>query len=118
MKVSRSTQTAEAAGDLIDHDVIKIGAVSMSKNRSLAPLKLNSPGFRNFPKDAAPRRKPFGWMVLHPIGKLRSAHQAGLHRDVGEVGRGNGLLVAGGRISQGAENGDDLNHQIAPPDGT
>ena len=33
-------------------------------------------------------------MLLHPLGELRRAHQAGLHRDVSEVRGGDGLLVA------------------------
>jgi hypothetical protein len=35
--------------------------------------------------NAAPCRQALGRMLLHPLGKLRRAHQAGLHRDVSEV---------------------------------
>ena len=47
-----------------------------------------------FANHAAPCRQAVGRMLLHPLGELRRAHQAGLHRDVSEVRGGDGLLVA------------------------
>jgi hypothetical protein len=52
MNASRSTQTAEASGDLIDQEAIKIGAISMSTNRSFAPIQISAPG--SFAVSAAP----------------------------------------------------------------
>jgi len=54
---------------------------------------LSSPAIL-FAYHAAPCRKALGRMLLHPLGELRRAHQAGLHRDVSEVRGGDGLLVA------------------------
>lgn len=42
MKVSRSTQTADASGERIDQEAIKIGAVSMSRKSSLGLFKLGN----------------------------------------------------------------------------
>ena len=53
-------------------------------------------------------------MLLHPIGELGRAHQAGLHRDVSEVRGGDSLLVAICRRGKTAEHGDDLDHERAP----
>ena len=64
---------------------------------------------------AAPCREALRRMLLHPFGKLRRAYQAGLHRDVSEVGGGDGLLVAICRRRQAAEHGNDLNHEKASP---
>jgi hypothetical protein len=54
-------------------------------------------------------------MLVHPLGELRRAHQAGLHRDVGEVRGGDDLLVAVYRRRETAEHGDDLDHDRRPP---
>ena len=54
-------------------------------------------------------------MLLHPLGELWGAHQAGLHRDIGEVRRGDGLLVAICRRGETAEHGDDLDHDCRAP---
>jgi hypothetical protein len=54
---------------------------------------LSSPAIL-FADHAAPCRQALGGMLLHPLGELRGAHQAGLHRDVSEVRGGDGLLVA------------------------
>ena len=53
-------------------------------------------------------------MLLHPLRKLRRAHQAGLHRYVGEARGGDGLLVAIRRRGETAEHGDNLDHEKAP----
>jgi hypothetical protein len=58
----------------------------------------------------APSRKAFGWMLFHPVGKLRCSHHTGLHRDVSEVRRRDGLLAAIRRRGQAAEDGDNLDH--------
>jgi hypothetical protein len=63
---------------------------------------------------AAPCRKALGRVALHPIGELRRAHQAGLHRDVGEVRGRDGLFVASCRRRKTAEHGDDLDHERTP----
>lgn len=63
---------------------------------------------------AAPCREALRRMLLHPFGKLRRAHQAGLHRDISEVGGSDGLLVAIRRRRQTAEHGNDLDHKKAP----
>src|SRR6266702_2164901 len=60
---------------------------------------------------AAPCRQALGRMLTHPFGELRRAHQAGLHRDVGEARGGDDLLVAIGRRGQTTEHGDDLDHE-------
>jgi hypothetical protein len=67
-----------------------------------------------FTDHAAPCRKALGRVALHPIGELRRAHQAGLHRDVGEVRGRDGLFVASCRRRKTAEHGDDLDHERAP----
>jgi hypothetical protein len=54
---------------------------------------LSSPAIL-FTEYTAPCRKAFGRMLIHPVGELRCAHQAGLHRDLCEVRRGDSLLVA------------------------
>jgi hypothetical protein len=60
---------------------------------------------------AAPSRKALGRMLLHPVGKLRCSHHAGLYRNVSEVRRSDGLLVAIRRRGEAAEHGDNLNHE-------
>ena len=67
-----------------------------------------------FTDDTTPCPKALGRMLLHPIGKLWRAYQAGLHRHVSEVRRGNGLLMAICRRGETAEHGDDLNHDSPP----
>jgi hypothetical protein len=74
---------------------------------------LGSPA-RPLSEFAAPSRKALGWMLFHPVGKLRCSHHAGLHRDVGEVRRRDGLLVAIRRHGEAAEHGDYLDHEKAP----
>ena len=74
----------------------------------------NSPGIL-LANHAAPCRKALSGMLLHPLGELRCAHQAGLHRDVGEVRGGDDLLAAICRRRETAENGDDLDHDRRAP---
>ena len=64
---------------------------------------------------AAPCRKTLGRMLFHPLGELRRAHQAGLHRDVSEARGGDGLLAAICRRGETAEHDDDLDHDRGPP---
>ena len=75
---------------------------------------LNSPAIL-FADQAAPCRQALGGMLLHPLRELRRAHQAGLHRNVGEVRGGDGLLVATCRRGETAEHGDDLDHDTGLP---
>jgi hypothetical protein len=70
---------------------------------------LSSPAIQ-FANHTAPCRQTLGGMLLHPLGELRRAHQAGLHRDVSEVRGGVGLLVAICRRGETAEHRDDLDH--------
>src|SRR3954453_18461851 len=63
---------------------------------------------------AAPCHEALRRMLLHPFGKLWCADQAGLHRDVSEVGGGDGLLVAICRRRQTAEHRDDRDHDRSP----
>jgi hypothetical protein len=53
-------------------------------------------------------------MLLHPLGELRRAHQARLHRDLSEVRGGDDLLVAICRRSETAEHSNDFYHEITP----
>src|SRR5882762_6725419 len=84
----------------------------------LAPRRvsdgLSSPAIL-FANHAAPCRQALGRMLLHPLGELRRAHQAGLHRDVGEFRSGDGLLAAIYRRGETAEHGDDLDHDRTTP---
>src|SRR5262249_2575823 len=64
---------------------------------------------------AAPCRQALGRMLPHPLGELRRAHQAGLHRDVGEVRGGNNLLVANRGRREVAEHSNDLDHDRTTP---
>jgi hypothetical protein len=64
---------------------------------------------------AAPCRQALGRMLVHPLGELRRAHQAGLHRDIGKVRGGDGLLVANCRRRETTEHGDYLDHDKRPP---
>jgi hypothetical protein len=50
-------------------------------------------------------------MLLHPIGELRRTHQA-VHRDIGEIRRGDDLLVARCWRGNSTEHGDDLDHDV------
>ena len=70
---------------------------------------LSSPAIL-FTEHAALCCKALGRMLIHPVGQLRCAHQAGLHRNVSEVRGGDGLLVAICRRRQTAEHGDDRDH--------
>ena len=67
-----------------------------------------------FADHAAPCRKALGRMLIHPVGELRRAHQAGLHRNVSEIRSGDDLLVAICRRRETAEHGDDLDHERTP----
>src|ERR1700742_615992 len=82
--------------------------------RQFVTAALNSPAFLRA-DDAAPCREALGRMLLHPVGELRRAHQAGLHRDAGEIRGGDGLLVAICRRGEAAEHGDDLDHERITP---
>src|SRR5437588_11809068 len=64
---------------------------------------------------ATPSRQPLGRMLVHPFGKLRRAHHAGLHRDLGEVRCGDDLLVTIRGRSEAAKHCDDLDHATLPP---
>lgn len=81
----------------------------------LADISLSSPALL-LTDHAAPYRKAFGRMLIHPLGELRRAHQTGLHGDVGEVRSGDGLLVATYWRRKTAEHGDDLDHEKTPSD--
>jgi hypothetical protein len=74
---------------------------------------LGSPAFLAA-DNASPCRKTLGRMLLHPLGELRRAHQAGLHRNISEVRGGDGLLVAICRSRETAEHSDDLDHERPP----
>ncbi|KGJ65665.1 hypothetical protein BJA5080_02310 [Bradyrhizobium diazoefficiens SEMIA 5080] len=71
------------------------------------------------PDHATPSREALGRMLVHPFGKLRRAHHAGLHRNVGEVRRGDDLLVTIGGRGEAAKHGNDLDHDrfstLPPP---
>ena len=67
-----------------------------------------------FADHTAPRREALSRMLFHPVGKLRRAHQACLHRDVSEIRGGDGPLVAICGRRQTAEHGNDLDHEKAP----
>ena len=68
-----------------------------------------------FANDAAPGCQAFGRMLCHPLGELRSADHAGLHRNVSKVRTRDGLLVAISRRGETAEHGDDLDHESTIP---
>jgi len=90
---SSAVLTGELAGDLIS--------------------TLSSPALP-FADLAAPSRKALGRMLLHPVGKLRCSHHAGLYRNVSEVRRSDGLLVAISWRGEAAEHGDNLDHERPP----
>ena len=75
---------------------------------------LSSPAIL-FANHAAPCRQALGGMLLHPLGELRRAHQAGLHRDISEVRGGDDLLAAICRSGEAAEHGDDFDHDRRTP---
>jgi len=54
-------------------------------------------------------------MLLHPLGELRRAYQAGLHGHVSKVRGGDGLLAAIWRRGETAEHSDDLDHDRRLP---
>ena len=57
---------------------------------------------------ATPSCEALGRMLVHPFGELRRAHQAGLHRDLGEIrGRDDLIMTVPGR-HETAEHGNDL----------
>ena len=95
----------------IEEDTDRIGREFL-RRKLLSTL--NSPAIL-FTNHAAPCRQALGGMLLHPLGELRRAHQAGLHRDVSEVRGGDGLLVAICRRGETAEHGDDLDHDRTTP---
>jgi hypothetical protein len=74
----------------IEEDTDRIGREFL-RRKLLSTL--NSPAIL-FTNHAAPCRQALGRMLLHPLGELRRAHQAGLHRDVSEVRGGDSLLAA------------------------
>jgi hypothetical protein len=79
-----------------------------------AAFTLGSPAIP-FANHAAPCCQALGRMLLHPLGELRRAHQAGLHRNVSEVRGGDGLLVTICRRGETAEHSDDLDHDRRTP---
>src|SRR6516162_1935714 len=86
------------------------GALTTFAMRCGPPFTLSSPATL-FADHTAPCREALGRMLLHPVGKLRRAHQARLHRDVSEIRGGDEPLVAISRRRQTAEHGDDLDHE-------
>ncbi len=95
----------------IEEDADRIGR-ELPRGKLISTL--SSPAIL-FANHAAPCRQALGGMLLHPLGELRRAHQAGLHRDVSEVRGGDGLLVAICRRGETAEHGDDLYHDRRTP---
>ena len=97
----------------IEQSPTAIAAVVTGRKSVELPSTLSSPAilFTNY---AAPCRQALGRMLLHPFGELRRAHQAGLHRDFGEVRRGDSLFVAIRGSGEAAEHGDDLDHARPP----
>jgi hypothetical protein len=79
-----------------------------------AAFTLGSPAIP-FANHAAPCCQALGRMLLHPLGELRRAHQAGLYRNLSEVRGGDGLLVAICRRGETAEHSDDLDHDRRTP---
>jgi hypothetical protein len=67
-----------------------------------------------FANHAPPFHQAPRGMLFHPLGELRRAHQAGLHRNVGEVRRDDDLLVTTCRRGDTAERCDDLDHEGKP----
>lgn len=53
-----------------------------------------SPLLSGLAEHAEPCRKALGQMLIHPVGELRCAHQAVVHRDVSGARGGDGLLAA------------------------
>src|SRR3954451_20583000 len=64
---------------------------------------------------AAPSCQALGRMLVHPLGELWCAHQAGLHRDLGEVRRGDDLLVTTGPRGEATKYGNNLDHERLLP---
>jgi hypothetical protein len=95
----------------IEEDADRIGR-ELPRGKLISTL--SSPAIL-FANHAAPCRQALGGMLLHPLGELRRAHQAGLYRDVSEVRGGDGLLVAICRRGETAEHGDDLYHDRRTP---
>jgi hypothetical protein len=95
----------------VQRDTDRIGR-ELPRGKLLSTL--SSPAIL-FANHAAPCRQALGRMLLHPLGELRRAHKAGLHRDVSEVRGGDGLLAAIRRRGETAEHGDDLDHDRTTP---
>jgi hypothetical protein len=96
---------------VIEEDTDRVGR-ELPRGKLLSTL--SSPAIL-FANHAAPCRQALGGMLLHPLGELRRAHQAGLHRHVSEVRRGDDLLVAICRRGETAEHRDDLDHDRRTP---
>src|SRR5215469_14648637 len=92
---------------------LRSSAVLMGELAGNLISTLSSPALP-FADLAAPSRKALGRMLPHPVGKLRRSHHAGLHGDVSEVRRSDGLLVAIHRRGEAAEHGDNLDHERTP----
>ena len=95
----------------IEEDTDRIGR-KLPRGKLLSTLSSPAIPFANH---AAPCCQALGRMLLHPLGELRRAHQAGLHRDVSEVRGGDGLLVAICRRGETAEHSNDLDHDGKTP---
>src|SRR5229473_6717288 len=102
------------AADELTSRAMRADRIGRELPQGKLPSTLNSPAIL-FANHAAPCRQALGRMLLHPLGELRRAHQAGLHRDVREVRGGDGLLAAICRRGETAEHGDDLDHDRRTP---
>src|SRR5262249_41024212 len=85
------------------------GASTTFAMRCGPPFTLSSPAAL-FTDHTTPCREALGRMLLHPVGKLRRAHQARLHGDISKVRCGDDLFAAICRTRKTAEHGDDLDH--------
>src|ERR1700716_2643989 len=106
---SRKIERERTIGNEDDTD--RIGR-ELPRGKLLSTLSSPATLFANH---AGPCRQALGRMLLHPLGELRRAHPAGLHRDVSEVRCGDGLLAAIRRRGETAEHGDDLDHDRTTP---
>lgn len=111
----RSCSTGRAARTNPRNDLPKLDAMIHYAPRLRAGrhFALSTPAIL-LTDHAAPCRKTLSRMLIHPVGELRCAHQAGLHRDVSEVRGGDSLLAAICRRRQTAEHGDDRDHDRPP----
>jgi hypothetical protein len=98
-KPANSAELSERPGDTAAEEALAQRALTILGSRAI-----------RFTNQTTPCRQALGWMLAHPRGELRRAHQAGLHRDVGEVRGGYGLLMAICRGGEAAKHCDDLNH--------